>query len=316
MIHTVILGAGSPEGGELIRILAMHPDIELSGAVEPALSGRKVSDIHHGLIGETDLNFTSEADWACADVALSCGGALSPAGVTELCENYPELKLILTGQQPDMETEEEGTVFGLPEMNRKSLVRGARVARVPHPFESMTLVALYPLALNMLLNAPVHIRVHAPAAVLKETNLDKVRRGICKRLEEAQPSFSNSVTIETVESVTRRSARMDITFDSTFTPDQLAGLYGIYDDHRFSFVTSFPTGVSEVAGTEKCMINVLDGEAGKAFLRVSADCRMRGSAGEAVHILNLMEGLHERTGLALKAIDFDKIEPAAGQEGR
>ena len=39
----------------------------------------------------------------------------------------------------------------------------------------------------------------------------------------------------------------------------------------------------------------------------SADCRMRGAAGEAVHILNLMCGLHERTGLALKAIDFHPI---------
>ncbi len=36
--------------------------------------------------------------------------------------------------------------------------------------------------------------------------------------------------------------------------------------------------------------------------------RLRGASGEAVHVMNLLCGLHEKTGLALKAIDFTPIE--------
>ena len=34
MIKTIILGAQSDDAGELIRILAMHPDVELIGAIK------------------------------------------------------------------------------------------------------------------------------------------------------------------------------------------------------------------------------------------------------------------------------------------
>lgn len=59
MIRTVILGADTPDAGELIRILSMHPDIELVCAQAFDKEGRALSSFHHGLIGETDLTFTS-----------------------------------------------------------------------------------------------------------------------------------------------------------------------------------------------------------------------------------------------------------------
>ena len=91
---------------------------------------------------------------------------------------------------------------------------------------------------------------------------------------------------------------MDIEFDCTLSLQQMLDLYDIYDDHRFSFVTTSAVGVSEVAGTNKCVISVAKGDYGKCIMRVAADCRLRG-------------GLHEKTGLNLKAIDFDPV----GNEG-
>ena len=59
-----------------------------------------------------------------------------------------------------------------------------------------------------------------------------------------------------------------------------------------------------MAGTQKCVVALSKPAPDTVHVESVADCRMRGGAGEAVHILNLMCGLHERTGLALKAIDF------------
>ena len=45
-------------------------------------------------------------------------------------------------------------------------------------------------------------------------------------------------------------------------------------------------------------------EPGRFEAEAVADARMRGGAGDAVHAMNLLFGLHERTGLTLKASHF------------
>ena len=56
----------------------------------------------------------------------------------------------------------------------------------------------------------------------------------------------------------------------------------------------------ETESTNKIIINVAKPEPDLVELTVVADPRMRGGAGEALHILNLLFGLHEKTGLDLK----------------
>ena len=100
---------------------------------------------------------------------------------------------------------------------------------------------------------------------------------------------------------------MDIEFRCELNHEAMIELYDIYDDHNFTFITTTRVGVSEVAGTNKCIVGVMRPEEGKARLMVAADCRLRGASGEAIHIMNLLFGLHEKTGLALKAIDYNRL---------
>lgn len=311
MIKVAITGADTSDSGELIRLLAMHPDVEIISAQAASLQGRSLASVHHGLIGETSLTFSAATDLSKCDVLFVGGNDMTGEELTRLRTDRPDLKIIMLDRIAGVDAERLDIVYGLPEINRKQLVRGATAAVVPASFASMALVSLFPFANSLLLNGDIDINISSPRPILESTDIDDVKDQIRQQLREVQRSFSGTINIRTSESQARRSALMDIEFDCTLSLQQILDLYDIYDDHRFSFVTTSAVGVSEVAGTNKCVISVAKGDYGKCIMRVAADCRLRGGAGEAVHIMNLMCGLHEKTGLNLKAIDFDPV----GNEG-
>lgn len=307
MIRTAIIGAGTPDGGELIRILAMHPEVELEYIQGEGLEGIKVSDHHHGLIGETSLSFTDTIDFENCDVLFVCSPKTGKFALTQIRETNPELKIILFHVPEGFGENKKEIVYGVPEINRKALVRHALTAEVPESFATMALIALFPFAMNLLLNNDIRISVTAPRSIIEEYNRDIVTGEIRTLLAEVQKSFNSEIDIQAEIGDTRRSAIMQIEFDCSLNLQQMIELYEMYDDHNFTFVTTSPIGVSEVAGTDKCIISLSRSPEGKATLTVAADCRLRGASGDAVHIMNLMFGLHEKTGLALKASDFEPI---------
>ena len=54
-----ILGAAGYTGGELIRLLINHPNVESIVAYSESNEGNLISDVHEGLIGDTELRFSS-----------------------------------------------------------------------------------------------------------------------------------------------------------------------------------------------------------------------------------------------------------------
>lgn len=306
MIRTVILGADTPDAGELIRILAMHPEVEIVSAQARELEGRPLTSIHHGLIGETDLNFSALPRCSKCDIVFDFSESGEPALRQQLESQFPEAKMIALGRtiERDDSTESLKWTYGLPEINRKALVRGATHAVVPSPFASAALVALYPLALNLLLNSDIHITVSAPDSIIEAHNPGVMEYEIREALADAQMSFSQNVTISSEPSATRRSALLKMDIQCQIDMGHLLRMYDMYDDHRFAFAINGQSSYSEVAGTNKCVVSLMRKDPSVVTVSAVVDGRMRGGAGEAVHIMNLMAGLHEKTGLALKAIDF------------
>src|SRR5574344_1908141 len=74
MTRVGILGAAGYTGGELIRLLVNHPDTEIVVANSESNAGNKVSDGHEGLMGDTELCFTSEMPFDKVDVVFFCFG--------------------------------------------------------------------------------------------------------------------------------------------------------------------------------------------------------------------------------------------------
>lgn len=305
MIKVAITGADSPQAGELLRILVNHPEVILTTLSAPGKEGMSITSVHHGLIGEEKMNFSGPLSMTPdCNVVFICGNSMTAAEFSALQLARPDLRTVIINNIPNLDYERLGVVYGLPEINRKMLVRGATSAIVPSPIASAVLTALYPLALNMLLNDSLEIEVSAPADVLAQWGT-KAPKEIRTILNQNQPSFVKEIGMKTEVSDNERKMRSVITLSCPIALEQIQELYEMYDDHNFAFPIISSSDESEVIGTNKCVISYSKPDDSTLRLEVVADPRMRGGAGEAVHIMNLLFGLHEKTGLALKASTYN-----------
>ena len=58
MIKAGIIGGAGYTAGELIRLLLNHPETEIVFINSSSNAGNRITDVHEGLYGETDLRFT------------------------------------------------------------------------------------------------------------------------------------------------------------------------------------------------------------------------------------------------------------------
>lgn len=304
MIKVAITGADTPQAGELLRILVNHPEVIITTLSAPGKEGMDVAGVHHGLIGELKMNFSGPLSMTpdCS-VVFVCGNSMTAAEFSALQLARPDIRTIIVDAIPNLDTERLGIVYGLPEINRKPLVRGAVSAIVPSPIASLVLASLYPLALHMLLNDTVRIDVEAPHDIIA-ANKGSAEKEIFSTLGNIQLSFTNNNGINLSESQAGRQMKARISLSCPINIDQLREIYDMYDDHNFAYPVSGSIDENEVIGTNKCVIAMSKPTDSMLTIEAVADPRMRGGAGEAVHIMNLLFGLHEKTGLALKASEF------------
>ena len=338
MIKVGITGAGSPIAGELIRLLIFHPDVELVQLCQPELAGRDMSDIHHGLLGEKKLSFSKTLDMEDVDIIFHIASA-APVDLEET-ERFVNSKededeqsgfvifldsddkfiglsspYYLKCESKIEEDEEEDKkssfadmiVYGLPEINRKPLVRGAKKAVIPSAVETAALVLLYPFAGEI--DIPENLSINIKGAKELIESYRKSQINIENRLSEVLSNLTEkrinvTLCLETDET-TDRSIQVSVDVKANVTIDELRRLVEEeYDDHNMSHLSLKSISYHEVEGTDNCLIEInhLDGNSYR--LTALADGRLRGGAGEAIHVMNLLAGLYEKTGLHLKASRF------------
>ncbi len=173
-MKAVIVGGSGYIGGELLRLLLHHPDIEVIQVTSDSMAGKAVSRAHPNLRRATDLQFAPHSARVPGEVTFlatphgeSMGTMpeiLSTGGVViDLSADFrlkdPELyRTYYHKEHPHPELLKEA-VFGLPELHREQL-RTARVIAVPGCIATASILALKPLATAGLLD-PEHVVVDA-----------------------------------------------------------------------------------------------------------------------------------------------------------
>lgn len=308
MIKIGIIGGSDPMAGELVRLLINHPDIDIMWINSTRCAGRRVCDVHHGLIGETDLRFSPTADLGSIDVLFIFrhkNQTIEWLNERVIPESLRVIDLSVDMQAP-ANAEEHGFVYGLPEFNRKTLVRGATKVIVPHPLAAVTLLALLPLAKAEMLGS--HISASATLPRLGDNDKgvtdQEIATEITSALQEVQPGPAPDLTFATLAPSHDRATVCTVSMDIPADIGLLSRVFEqYYDDHGFVFVVNTLPSVKEVEGTNKCLI-YLEKEGGRLTVTATMDALLKGGAGTAMHVMNLLFGLHELTGLALKASNF------------
>lgn len=301
MIKVGILEAASAHGAELVRILLHHPDVELVWAQSSVAQG-PLSAYVRGISGDTDLQF-GRLTLAPVDAIINCSNvAVAPEFLAATAVDPEKVRVIeMSAGQAD-----EDCVYGLCELNRKALVRGAVKACCVSPLAMAVELALLPLAKNLLLNSPVSVTAATGVSGTRAITHRSMGRipecdEIAETLRTVQSSFAQPMDIVEMRCGGAEGLMAVVSMKCPVSIGELRPLYEkCYEDHNFTYVSDQPVDTRDVAGTNKCMLHLdKDGE----MLRVTAvlDPALKGSAGNAVHLMNLLFGLHERTGLELIA---------------
>ena len=144
MIKVGILGAAGYTGGELIRLLLNHPEAEIVFANSESNAGNLISDLHEGLIGDTDLKFTAQMPFDQVDVVFFCFGHGKSEEFLKEHQIPQRVKIIDLAQDFRIKGDHD-YVYGLPEINKEAIQQAQHVAN-PGCFATAIQVALLPAA--------------------------------------------------------------------------------------------------------------------------------------------------------------------------
>ena len=320
MVKVGIIGGAGYTAGELIRLLINHPAVEIAFIHSTSNAGNAVTDIHGGLIGETDLRFSAEYDLTAIDVLFLCSAHGQSRKFWE--ENPAPVTLKIIDLAQDFRDESCGYVYGLPEINRERISKTTRLAN-PGCFATAIQLALLPLAANNLLKNEVHITAITgstgagvkPGATThfswRSDNLSVYKAfehqhliEIGRTLKTLQPSFDSAVNFVPMRGDFARGIFASVYTDCDLTAEQATALYNdFYKDAAFTFVSERDVDLKQVVNTNKAVVRVAK-YGNKLHIVSTIDNLLKGASGQAVQNMNIMLGLDEKTGLNLKPSAF------------
>lgn len=338
MVKIGILGAAGYTGGELIRILLNHPEAEIVFANSESNAGNLVSDVHEGLIGDTDLCFTDQMPFDKVDVVFFCfGHGKSEAFLKE--HTIPDNVKIIDLAQDFRIKGNHDYVYGLPEIYRKEIAACKHLAN-PGCFATCIQEGLLPLAKAGLLTHDVAVNAitgstgagQKPGSTThfswRNNNFSVYKlfthqhlHEICQTLNDLRPVSapravdtldegyeSDGITIDFIpyRGDFARGIFCTEVVTCDVAPDQEAiiRLYKeFFEDAAFTHYSDKPLDLKQVVNTNKALVHV-EVFGRKIVVTSIIDNLLKGAVGQAVQNMNIMFGLDEKAGLNLKATAF------------
>jgi N-acetyl-gamma-glutamyl-phosphate reductase len=324
-IRAGIVGGAGYTGGEMLRILINHPNVDIVFVHSTSSAGKHVYDVHTDLFGDTDLQFASELSNAI-DVLFLCVGHGDAKKFLEANEIPDSIKVIDLSQDfrlsQNSKLKSKNFVYGLPELNREAIRSADNIAN-PGCFATCLQLGLLPLASKGLLTHEVHITATTGSTgagqslsptthfAWRNDNLSVYKafshqhlNEIGQSLRQLQPDFGQAVNFVPYRGDFTRGIIASIYTESELSEAEALQLYKeFYAGHAFTHVTNKDIDLKQIINTNKCFVQVKKHD-NKIFIISIMDNLLKGASGQAVQNMNLMFGLDERAGLRLKAIGF------------
>ena len=321
-IKAGIVGGAGYTGGEMLRLLINHADVEIVFVHSNSNGGNLISAIHTDLLGDTDLRFTDELSSAI-DVLFLCVGHGDAKKFLDANPIAAGIKIIDLSQDFRLaEAAGKDWVYGLPELNRDRIKTAGFIAN-PGCFATCIQLALLPLAAKGLLKSEVHINATTGStgagqslAVTshfswRNNNLSVYKAFEHQHLNEIGQSllqldadFNQDLSFIPQRGDFTRGILAAIYLESDLTAEEAQTIYeDYYSGHPFTHVSKKNIDLKQVVNTNKGLVHV-EKHGSKLLIISIIDNLLKGASGQAVQNMNLMFGLDERQGLKLKATAF------------
>jgi N-acetyl-gamma-glutamyl-phosphate reductase len=321
-IKAGIVGGAGYTGGETIRLLLNHPQVDLKFVHSRSNAGNPLHSAHPDLIGETDLRFTDSLQ-ADVDVIFLClGHGESKKFLADNSIN-PSVKVIDLSQDFRLgeKSGERDFVYGLPELNREAIRKSSNIAN-PGCFATAIQLGLLPLAKAGLLKDvyatgitgstgagqklqdTTHFTWRANNVSAYKTLTHQHMKEINRSLRQLDPSFSSPINFVPWRGDFTRGIFVSSVVDSALSMKEAKELFKeFFRGQKFTIVSDDTVDLKQVVNTNKCVIG-LEKEGDKLVVHSVIDNLLKGASGQAVQNMNLMFGLDEVAGLRLKSIVF------------
>jgi len=323
MIRVGIIGGAGYTAGELIRLLLNHPDVEMKFIHSTSHAGDRITSVHEGLYGETDLIFTDELPLQEADVVFFCTAHGDTRKFMESHQLPENLKVIDLSMDYRLKTERNDFIYGLPELNRRTICHSRYVAN-PGCFATCILLGLLPLAKHLLLNDEVIVNAITgstgagvkPGATshfswrnnnlsiykpFRHQHVPEIEQSLC----QLQHSFRSEIAFIPYRGDFPRGIFATLIVKNTMSEEDLYKLYeDYYAEDSFVFLVKENIDLKQVVNTNKCLIHLERHGTDKLLIVSCIDNLLKGASGTAVHNMNLMFNLEETIGLKLKPSAF------------
>ncbi|WP_436902445.1 N-acetyl-gamma-glutamyl-phosphate reductase [Halovenus halobia] len=330
-----VVGGSGFTGGELLRLLAGHPEFEVAQATSRSKTNKTVGNAHPNL-RNLDLRFSDPEELESVDVLF----AATPHGVSmgsidrfqDVADTVVDLsadfRLSAESQYDEWydghERPEllEQSVYALPELNREALP-GADLIAAGGCNATATIVGLLPLVEEGILTGDEQVVIDVKVGSSEggagggEASSHPERSGVVRpyaptghRHEAEIEQFLGldvSFTVHAVDMIRGASATCHLFPGEPVSNSDLWKAYrGQYADEPFVDIVAGGSGVyrypepKSVAGSNRAEVGFDVDAANKRLVVFSAiDNMMKGSAGQAVHAANIALGLEETAGLEL-----------------
>ena len=338
MIKVGILGAAGYTGGELIRLLIHHPETEIVFANSESNAGNKVYDVHEGLLGDTELEFTSEMPFDKVDVVFFCFGHGKSEAFLKEHDIPANVKIIDMAQDFRIKGNHD-YVYGLPEIHKEEIAKCQHLAN-PGCFATCIQLGLLPLAKAGLLTKDIAVNAitgstgagQKPSATThfswRDNNFSVYKlfthqhlHEICQTLNELKPVDAPHVVDTLEEGYEADGITVDfipyrgdfprgifctevVTLEKSCEVSEMVALYkDFYKNTAFTHYSDKALDLKQVVNTNKGLVHVeVFGK--KVVITSMIDNLLKGAVGQAVQNMNIMFGIDERAGLNLKASAF------------
>jgi len=330
-----IIGGSGYTGGELLRLLAQHPEAKVRAVTSRSLKGQKVSDTHTHLRKIYDLNFE---DLAPEQVASRCdivftavphGTAMQivPAlldngvKVIDLSADYRLRTDVFEKTYKMKHTDPRDAVYGIPELHPE--VAEQKFIANPGCYPTGASLAAAPLADAGLIERVVFDSKSGISGAGAEPTAVSHYPNMAENIQ-AYKLTSHRHRAEIVQELTRLDSGLK---SISFTPHVIPSVRGIlttahifvkkelneedvseiyrdfYQDKPFIRLIKEIPMLGSVRGSNFCDIGFeIDKNSDRIVVISAIDNLVKGASGQAIQNMNLMFGLHETTGLWTPAI--------------
>ena len=320
-IKVGVLGAAGYTGGELIRLLLNHPSAELVFANSESNAGNKIYSVHEGLMGDTEMEFTSDMPFDKVDVVFFCfGHGKSEAFLKE--HTIPANVKIIDLAQDFRIAGDHDYVYGLPETHKDTIKEAQHLAN-PGCFATCIQLAMLPALKAGLISGDIHVNGitgstgagQKPGATThfswRNDNISVYKTfthqhllEINQTVQELHPGYDGRVLFIPQRGCFARGIFVTAYAKCDRPIEEVQQIYAdYYKDAAFTHFTTKSPDMKQVVNTNKAVVYVERYE--DQLLMISCiDNLLKGAVGQAVQNMNLMFGLDEKAGLQLKASAF------------